>query len=175
MSGRIAGAHLISRGHQRIAFVAEEEDWGFEQRVIGLRAAMRHAGLADDALGIGLTHHQPLPQTLKQLLTAQPTALVLGGEDLTIAAIHILAHQMNIIIPQQLSVVGMEVSSVSEFVYPPLTTVSQPLDVLAARVLDLLNESINNNDLNPKQVMIDTALIERQSVASPRTGLLPLH
>ncbi len=167
LGGRLAGEHFIENGHKKIAFIAEEDDWGFEQRVAGLRAAMSDANIPHENLLIGVTNHQPLHQTLTELLDNQPTALVIGGEDLTIQAMHELTTLMHIKIPGELSVIGMEVSCVSEFVNPPLTTLAQPLDQLASEVLALLHESINSNDTAPRQVMIGTTLIQRKSVAQP--------
>lgn len=170
LGGRLAGEHFILHGHQKIAFIAEEDDWGFEQRIDGMRQAMRSAGLSEQNLFVGLTNHQPLHQTLTELLSQKPTALVIGGEDLTIQAMHELMHVLQIRIPQDLSIIGMEVACVSEYVHPPLTTLAQPLDQLASEVLSLLNDSINSNDLTPRQVMIGTTLIKRQSVCPPQAG-----
>ncbi len=170
LGGRLAGEHFLKHGHKKIAFIAEEDDWGFEQRIIGLRDVMTAAGLPEDHLAVGLTNHQPLHQTLIDLLEQNPTALVIGGEDLTIAAIYELTNVLHIKVPEELSIIGMEVSSVSEYVNPPLTTLAQPLDQLASEVLSLLNDSINSNDNAPRQVMIGTTLIERKSVCKPRSG-----
>lgn len=172
LGGRLAGEHFLKQGHEKIAFIAEEDDWGFEQRVSGLRQAMNQAGLPKENLSVGLTNHQPLHQTLLDLLKDQPTALVIGGEDLTISAMYELTNVLHINVPKELSVIGLEVSSVSEFVNPPLTTLAQPLDQLASEVLALLTDSISSNDNAPRQVMIGTTLISRRSVCKPRQGAL---
>lgn len=172
LGGRLAGEHFLQHGHEKIAFIAEEDDWGFEQRVMGLRQALSHARLSEENLVVGLTNHQPLHQTLTDLLKCQPTALVIGGEDLTISAMFELINIFHINVPEDLSIIGMEVSSVSEFVNPPLTTLAQPLDQLAAEVLSLLNDSIISNDIAPRQVMIGTTLISRKSVCKPKPNVM---
>jgi LacI family transcriptional regulator len=164
LGGHLAGEHFIQNGHMKIALIAEEDDWGFEQRVAGLRAAMSEAGISAENLFVGVTDHQPLHQTLTDLLAKKPTALVIAGEDITIQAMHELTSLMHISIPDDLSVIGMEVSCVSEYIDPPLTTLAQPLDQLASEVLALLHESINSNDTVPRQVMIGTTLIPRISI-----------
>ena len=92
-----------------------------------------------------------------------------GSEDLTIEAMHILSSMFKLTVPRDLSVIGLENAKVSEFTDPPLTTLAQPMDQLAAAAMDIITEHIHNHDHAPKQRILENTLIERESVGPPST------
>ncbi len=163
--GSLVAQYLHQQGHERIAFIAEERDWGAEQRIKGLRDTLEKLAPGRGEVFTAFTEHQALYGALRQQLDRQPTALFLGGEDLTIEATHLLTDMFSVRIPQDVSVVGMETARVSQFTHPPLTSLAQPLDKLAMAALDLLNELLDHPGSEPRQVVLENELIERSSVA----------
>ncbi len=171
--GKLVGAYFIRHGHQKIAFLGEERDWGSKQRVEGLRAAMEEHGIDPANLQTGFTEHQPVYGALRRLVSQAPTALFLGGEDLTIEAIYVLASILNVKAPKDISIIGLENDRVSQFVQPPLSSLAQPLDALAAETLKLLTQLVDGNETKPLHVVVQNKLIERESVAAitPETAI----
>lgn len=167
--GAMAVDYLVSRGHRRIAMVCEERNnWGTQQRIEGFMASVAEHGLNLDDCPIAFTDHQPMYGLLRRLTTvASPTAIFVASEDHGLEASHILPHVLGIRIPQDLSLLGMESTKVSQFLSPPLTTLCQPLDELAERSLELLLERIRNKqDEETGRVILESRLIERESVAT---------
>lgn len=163
-AGHMVGEYLVNRGHSRIAFLAEEPDWGAQQRLEGLRNAMKAANIVLDDQLVGYTEHEPLYGALRRLLYQKPTALFLAGEDLALEGMFLLTDLLEVDVPKDLSVVGIENQKVSQFTRPPVTALRQPLDELAAQSLRLVMAQIEDKRTDPKRVVLQNEMIERESV-----------
>ena len=164
----IAAQYLCSRGHRRIAMVSEERNnWGSRQRVEGFNAALKKAGLEVDERAIVFTDHQPMYGVLQRLMTGwKPTAVFVAAEDLDLEASYILRDVLGLKIPHDVSVIGMESANVSQFLAPPMTTLCQPLEELAAKAMEVLLDQMAKGSCVPQRLMLDNTLIERESVAT---------
>jgi DNA-binding LacI/PurR family transcriptional regulator len=165
--GRLVADYLIGRGHRRIAFLAEESDWGAQERLRGIRDSL---GAAGDALRdelVAFTEHQPVYGALRRVLAHRPTAIFLAGEDLALEASYVLTDVLGVSVPDHVSVVGIENHKVSQFTRPPLTALRQPLDRLAAEALRLVMEHIEGRTSEPTRAVLANDLIERESVGPP--------
>ncbi len=163
-SGILAADYFLDRGHRRIGFLGIANDWGSRERIRGFRESFARRNLEFDAALVGLTQHQPIYATIKNLIARQPTAMFLYSEDLVVEATFVLTNMMNLKIPDDISIIGMENPKVSQFLNPPHTSIYQPLDKLANQAMGLLMRLINNGKTEPEQVVIPNELIERESV-----------
>jgi DNA-binding LacI/PurR family transcriptional regulator len=135
--------------------------------VEGFTAALKAAGLPVDDRCIAFTDHQPMYGVLRRLVNDfNPTAIFVAGEDMGLEASYILRDVLGLKIPQDVSLLGMESAKVSQFLAPPMTTLCQPLEELARRSMDLLLHRIGARLGKPEQIILDSTLIERESVAA---------
>jgi DNA-binding LacI/PurR family transcriptional regulator len=164
--GEMAVEFLHGRGHRRLAMIVEEQNnWGSQQRVEGFLSKMRELELPIDAYSISFTEHQPLYGLMPRLISgASPTAIFVANENIGLEASHILKSLLRLRIPQDISLLGMESAQVSQFLSPPMATLSQPLEELAMKSLELLLRQIGE-PLAPSSIFVETRLIERESVA----------
>ncbi len=169
--GRLVGECLLRHGHSRIAFLGEERDWGANQRVQGLSDAMRAEGAELMPEMVAFTQHQSVRESLEKLLKSKPTALFLAGEDLALEGTFLLGNTLGVKIPDEMSVIGLESSKVSQFTSPPLTTLSQPLSKIARSALEVVMEQVESGSSIPKRILLENSMIERESVSQvPRGG-----
>ncbi|MEO1235404.1 MAG: LacI family DNA-binding transcriptional regulator [Planctomycetota bacterium] len=162
--GTLVAEHLLAHGHRCIGMLTEEGGWGYNQRVEALRQAMRRAGGNPADVRTAETQHgDPLPG-LRRLLDAGATGLFLAGEDLTLPAMAALTRDLQLRVPQDVSVVGLEVQAVSPHLSPALTTLAQPLHETIVAALELVTSLIANEERRPVHRMLDNRLIERDSV-----------
>jgi DNA-binding LacI/PurR family transcriptional regulator len=104
---RIAIKHLLDRGHRRIGFLEVcAANWGAREREKGYRAAFEAAGVKPQEKMIGYVEGRTVKQAVDSLLAANPTALLVCGEDLSLAVNQILLHEIKVRIPQELSIVS---------------------------------------------------------------------
>ncbi len=108
--------HLLSLGHRRIMHLGGDADEQTDflvhaQRLAGMRDAMARAGLAggDDFRSVPYTipGAQAGALTLLADPASRPTAIVAGCDEIAIGVI-LAARQLGILVPSQLSVVGID-------------------------------------------------------------------
>jgi DNA-binding LacI/PurR family transcriptional regulator len=165
--GRMAVDLFYAKGHRKMALLCEErENWGARQRSQAFLDRTKELGLAVDEQFIAYTDHQPMYGQIRRLLSLGPTAIFVAEENLGIEALYILKEVMNVRVPEDVSLMGMELSQVSQFLSPPLTAIMQPLPELSTAALDMLLKHITEGSRKPVQLMLENRLIERESVAT---------
>lgn len=163
-SGELAGNFFLNHGHTRIAFLAEEHDWGAEQRLHGLTDALQAHGHTLPPASIGFTGHQPIHDVLRKLVAQKPTGLFLAGEDLAMEGAFILTDCLGIKVPDEVSIIGLENTQVSRFTRPPLTTLRQPLQEIAREALRIVLEQRDSKRFVPQKTFLRNTVVERESV-----------
>jgi LacI family transcriptional regulator len=159
-AARLAVGHLADQGHTRIAMIAGLPSYASTaDRVAGYHAELIARGIeADSALVVnGENSFASGVEAARKLfaLDPRPTAIFAGNDDMAAGALA-AAHEADIAVPQQLSIVGFDDSDLARAVWPPLTTIRQPVRDLAYVAADLM--------LSPgaeRQVTLDHELIVR--------------
>ena len=164
--GRAIGEYLTSLGHGRIGFIKGPTDH--------LAAASRYDGFLD-ALSAAGVREEPWTETgdftfksgveaAERLLRGRNgfTALACANDDMAAGAMLAL-HRAGFEIPSAMSVTGFDDTPMSEVVWPPLTTVRQPIKFLAERAVHLLFEI----DSAPHYECVEHELVVRESTSGP--------
>jgi LacI family transcriptional regulator len=133
-------SHLLTLGHRRIGFIVGNPDQAASaERLAGFFAAVRefegvetHIAQGDFSFPSGLS-------AAAQLLDRDPapTAIFASNDDMAAAVVSV-AHRRHMDVPEQLTVVGFDDTIPAVTLWPPLTTVHQPVRKLAADALALL-------------------------------------
>lgn len=168
-----AARHLWDLGHRRIAVIAGPDGHS--------ASALRLAGFRHGIAAAGGDAHQVRVVkgdfTFRSGLAAghtllaeknHPTAIFASNDDMA-AGIYSAAAQLGLRIPDDVSVVGYDDSPVAELVWPPLTTVRQPVAEMAAEAARLLIEGRGSDA--PHTFELPYKMIMRGSTgAEPRKG-----
>ncbi len=135
-------AHLIAVGHRRIGFVDGDKRYAAAaQRCEGYARALATAGIAIDTALIrpGLYDFASGSRAAGELLDLPdpPTAIFASSDDMA-AGVLAEAHRRGVVVPGLLSVAGFDDTDLAAVVWPPLTTVRQPVRAIGAAAADLL-------------------------------------
>lgn len=134
-AGHALVQHLMGLGHTRIAHIRGDEGHRATiQRVAGYKRAHSEAGLSvDDTLIIpgGFNFEDGFAGAQILLERSDAPTAIFASNDESAAGVLAYAQRQGIKVPQDLSVVGFDGSSISRVVYPPLTTMVQPTQALA--------------------------------------------
>lgn len=167
-----ATRYLIEKGHKNIGMISgpkADPIAGFP-RINGYKQALK------DYLG-----HESIPRIVsgesfefkdgalvfQELYQKYPeiTAIFAGGDELAVGAMN-QAQKNGLSIPKDLSFVGFDNIILSEMIYPPLTTVSQPFYDMGSAATKMLFQLIDDNELLSSQVILPFEICERSSVRS---------
>jgi LacI family transcriptional regulator len=170
--GVLAGAYLVSLGHQRIGCVAAPPDSGLAvERVAGLRSALADAGidLPDSAIFTGDFEHGSGEAAVQTLLEHHPdlTAIFAANDHMALGVIKGL-RRVGRRIPDDISVIGFDNISFCTIVSPELTTIAQPIIEVGQRVIQLLIMHIHEPTAPPEVVVLQPTLIIRESCRAMR-------
>jgi LacI family transcriptional regulator len=170
--GLTATRHLIELGHRRIAMIGgPERVLCSRARVDGYRAALETAGLAFDPALVryGDFHVESGRSQFAPLLDLpDPPTAVFAGSDLQALGVYEAARAAGLRVPEDLSVVGFDDLPVAQWVGPPLTTVRQPLQDMAAAGTRLAITLARGDEPEHRRIELATTLVVRQSTAPPR-------
>ncbi|MCD2322584.1 LacI family DNA-binding transcriptional regulator [Sphingomonas sp. IC-56] len=155
--------HLIGLGHRDIAFIrGPESHVSSANRLQGYRLEMEAAGIPfdPDLVVAGDYSFTSGSQAARKLLDRKPapTAIFAGNDDMAAGALA-LAHERDIAVPDRLSIAGFDDSDLAKAVWPPLTTLRQPVHELAWAAADLM---LGENTAEP-QLVLDHQLMIRAS------------
>jgi LacI family transcriptional regulator len=158
--------HLINAGHRRIGFIKGHPNHkGSEDRLTGYRRALDRAGITFDPELVcdGEFDFDSGTRGANRLLDLPepPTAIFASNDDMA-AGVLAVAHDRNLNLPGALSVAGFDDTTLARTVWPPLTTIHQPMAELARTAAEIL---IAGGDITHRR--LPHQLIERASVAPP--------
>ena len=170
-AGILSTRHLISLGHERIGFVAGPADYlPTREKAAGREEALRHAGLEPD----GLVAHGDFTleggrRAARKLLQRddRPTGLICSSDVIAIGVVQ-EARELGLRVPEDVSVVGFDGIEAASWVYPPLTTVEQPIDQIASTAVELLQTVIAEPRRSLPRVLFQPRLRQGGSTAPVR-------
>jgi LacI family transcriptional regulator len=163
-------SHLINQGHKRIGFViGHPNHMASDQRHFGYRRALDRAGIAYEPHLVrqGSFDFESGRAAAEALIALPnpPTAIFASNDDMA-AGVLAYAHGVGLDVPEDLSVAGFDDTALASLVWPPLTTIRQPVRDLAYTAASLLfgaDETVIHQRL-PHELVI------RASTGRPRTA-----
>lgn len=167
--------HLAALGHRDVGFISGP----LRQRSAELRKSAFLKSL--DEIGVIPNRNWLLEgdhtleggmSAVEKLLegTDLPTAMMCSNDMTAIGALRVLS-RAGVKVPDEISVIGFDDVHLSEFVYPPLTTVQMSRKEIAREAFEALR-AIREAPDNRVPRIISTRLIVRQSTSYPRGSAL---
>lgn len=164
---RMLMAHLIEHGHRRIAFVSAPSDLTFQaDRFAGYRDGLLEAGIALDE---SLVAEGDLTRVGGYLagrrLLAQPDrpTAILGVNDLTAIGVMRAASERGLVVGRDLAVAGFDGIEDAAHTDPPLTTLNQPVYIIARRLVEMVLKVASGDVLAEPQILLQPELTIRAS------------
>jgi len=165
--------YLLALGHRDFGFImGSVKQIDSARRFEGFEAAIRESGLRirPKWVVVGDYTYQSGIKAAQSLLggKARPTAIIASNDDMAAATIAV-AHRLNLLVPQDLSVTGFDDTPIAAAIWPALTTVRQPMSKMTSAALDLIREEVKlrrvGKTLGTQQRCLASILVERESSA----------
>jgi LacI family transcriptional regulator len=168
---RAAMRHLLEFGHRNIVHLSGQADYGDTiARRDGMVAALAEFGMdMSDLQIVGGEFHQNFgySATLDLLDQQRVFTAIFAGDDDIAAGVLLALRERGVRVPEDVSVIGFDDAFHARHMWPPLTTVRQPMDTIGEAAARLLLELLARPDSGPLEAVIDTELVVRSSVAAP--------
>ncbi|MER5401154.1 LacI family DNA-binding transcriptional regulator [Streptomyces sp. NPDC002599] len=162
---RLAAEHLLNRGCRRIVTVTGPLGVAASQdRLAGFRDTMARGGHPYVPVAEGGFTLDSGMAAMSGLLSEHPDVDgVFAANDLMAQGVCQLLRERGRQVPDDVAVVGFDDSSVAVTCRPPLTTVRQPVEEMAAAMAALLDEHIQGVRTEPTSLIFDPELVVRAS------------
>ena len=164
-------AHLLSLQHRRIGFIfgIAVPDLG-NDRLVAYRESLQAANVPLDpdlVVHCGSTIEDSY-QAARQLLElpARPTALLAINDFLAIGALR-AASDLNLHVPQDVSVFGYDNIPLAKYLTPGLSTASKDGEKMGREAVRLLLARLHDPDRPLQEIRLPTRLILRESTGPP--------
>jgi DNA-binding LacI/PurR family transcriptional regulator len=163
--------YLIDSGHKKIVhFAGPPQSSHTQERIEGFRHAFSESPLVfnkDMIVSIGSRHEESFGNTMKyfQNRTRQdyPTAIVCFNDQQALAVMTALK-ELNIRVPDDISIIGNDDIYYAK-IYPlPLTTIRAPQHEIGKKAAEILIRNIESSTLLPtERIVLETEFIIRES------------
>ena len=171
--GRMAGQHLLELGHRDIGVIAGPGSLGTSaHRLEGFSSALAEAGVELPERRIVRGDFRAASGRVAMdrwlLEGALPTAVFAENDLMAIGALS-AAHTAGLDVPRDVSVVGFDGIAFGADDTPPLTTITQSIEDLAAASIELLFERLRDGAAPPRVVELEVRLAVRGTSGAPPT------
>lgn len=169
--------HLVALGHRRVAFIGTSRaDPVDRARLDTFLAALDHRGLTIPPAYLQLDTTRAVEAgyraTVNLLaLSERPTALLVMGDSLALGALRAL-YEQQVRVPDGMSIISYD-DAFAAFLYPPLTSVAQPVREVGEQAIALLAARLDRADEvrdAAEHLVMPTELVVRASTQPPSRG-----
>ncbi len=159
---------LINAGHKHIGFLSNPELFTISQRLAGYEDTMAAVGLRPCSLP-GYSRIEEGAAATAELLDSNEdlTALIAGNNSMALGALRAL-HARKIRVPEEMALVAFDDPIWAAVANPPLTVLAQPIEQMAESMVELLQERIHGNRVEPRRLVVDFELRVRESCGTAR-------
>ena len=170
--------HLLSRGHERIAFICGgERNHDAAERLRGYRTALDVVGverkLEWERVGDFTESGGYRAATEILALAPRPTAIFAANDSMAIGALSAL-REAGVRVPEDVVVVGFDDIPIARYMSPPLTSVHVAINELGERATRMLLQAVDEKNQHVKcQETLPTTLVIRQSCGGVRLAERP--
>ena len=170
--------HLIDLGHRRIGFVAGDPNNGSSaERWRGFVAAIEAAGLdlADMPVEQGYFTFRSGIDAGEKLIDRddRPTAIFACNDDMAAAAISV-AHRRGLHVPEDVSIVGFDDTSLATTTWPEITTIRQPIAAMAEAAVEMLLAEIRDRRMGQGEGAGEDRVLDHELIVRESSGPAPV-
>jgi len=166
-SGEIAAEYLLKKGYSSVGFICEGGQPAYSlnamgQRVDGYRTAIEKNGqvLETDFIVFPQFGMASAAEAVKKLLKGRTRPnVIFTSSDIQAAAVLKVARELDISIPGELAVIGIDDIDMAD--YMGITTINQSLDDSGRTAVELLLKKMRNPDRPARNSMLDRTIVER--------------
>ncbi|OTA21357.1 catabolite control protein A [Xenorhabdus beddingii] len=167
-ASQTATHYLLQNGHRKIAYVTADLPINDRRlRLEGYHAAMANAGIivpSDWVISVPFNEKGGELAAEKLLDSGVNFTAAVTFNDVMAAGMMRSLHRRKINLPEQLSIVGFDDIVTARYLYPPLTTIHNPIEQMAQRAAHLALQISAKKELTPQMNMFSAELVIRDSV-----------
>jgi DNA-binding LacI/PurR family transcriptional regulator len=172
--GFISASAVLGRGHRKVLTLTTPRGFpGGARYLEGARAAFAESGVPfnDELVSTFVPGIEAGRAAFESAYAARrgdadgPVTAVICFCDAMALGVYAGARRLGLAIPRDLSVVGYDDTPMASFTDPQLTTVRNPVDLVASNCARVMSARLLDRETSIKRILLEPSLVERGSVA----------
>ena len=168
--GKLAAQYLVSKQHQRCAFIGDIDppDYAIRpviSRLVGFREGLTESGISipEEYIHSSPYDQEPTRQAVRELLCLpQPPTAIFAASDIQAMGVLKVAQEIGVKVPDDLAVIGFDDLEMADYV--GLTTIRQPLDDSGRIAAELLLSRLADPDRPVQHIKLPLTVVSRDTV-----------
>lgn len=172
--GRLLAHFLVDGGHQRIAFIAGNEDSSTSRdREAGFHKGLAERGQALYRRAVGNYTFAGAAEAVRALMTQKPwpDAIFVANDHMAFSVMDVLRREMGLSIPRDISIVGYDDVPEAGWGGYCLTTIEQPSIAMVEATVSILLDQIEQREVTRRAAVLPARLVVRDSARLPGGAL----
>lgn len=162
-AGELAAKKLIKGGSKHLAiFRGPSFLMTTIERSLGFNKVLKEHNLHADVFDFDLVN--PDAKLIEQVLSANPHIDgIFAYSDTMALVISSILQRLGRKVPEDVQIIGYDNTPFVEWIHPPLTTISQPINLLGKQAFINLTRLIRGDELSTLHEVMNVELVERKS------------
>jgi DNA-binding LacI/PurR family transcriptional regulator len=171
--GNKVGEYLLQTGHRRLAFIEGKDNTSTSlERKKGFKETLLKQGHGEPLSEVGhFTYDGGYHAMMNLLSSPQPPDGVFCANDIMALGAMDAAKELNVKVPNNVSIIGFDNISLAEWAAYSLTTWEQPVDQMVSATIQLMLNEIKGESDQAVSQLIQGKIIERNSVMNRNSML----
>jgi GntR family transcriptional regulator, arabinose operon transcriptional repressor len=170
-AGYIITSHLLRSGCRRVLFLGRPSSAPtVDARIAGYREAMANAGIDIDPAYVCRIDPQDKAGVQEILQRHQPDGFVCAN-DFTAAHLLKSLEELNVKVPDDICMAGIDDVKYASLLSVPLTTIHQPCDDMGSTAITAMMERVRKPLLPARDILLNFRLVVRESCGARSKGL----
>lgn len=170
--GYIMGKYLLSKGHRKIAYLADNFEGSDYERYCGFAAALSEEHIPvgkENFIEIRSEEHN-LPKSLEEICAATKnyTAFFCASDYYALLIMNILLDH-GIRVPEDISICGFDDNMYSQLSRPAITTIHQSASEKGELAVNYMMQQLEGKKIDNNWIVLPVELVERDTVKDIRT------
>ena len=169
--GKTVSKFLLAAGHKKIAYIGGWEGASTHRdREAGFREGLKEENQQLAAHALGDFTVERAKEVAREMFNKPnyPDAVFVVQDSMAFAVMDVLRNELNLKIPDDVSVIGYDDVPPAALASYDLTTMRQRSNIMVEETVSLMLDKITNPSLEPRHIKVESPLIIRSSAKVPK-------
>ncbi|GAB2552936.1 LacI family DNA-binding transcriptional regulator [Gracilibacillus alcaliphilus] len=150
--------HLLKAGHEDISFIVKDDEFSnTQEKMEGFRLALKEYNIPfnqDLMIVIKGSDPQEYRKKIQQVWNeSKPTTFLAGSNKVTIELMKVMS-QLDVSIPDEVSIIGFGDGEWTDIITPPLTSLKHDIDEIGKQTAKVLVDAVQNRREMEKEIQV---------------------
>ncbi|KHE72649.1 LacI family DNA-binding transcriptional regulator [Halobacillus sp. BBL2006] len=164
-AGYLGAKHMYDKGYRKFDFLLGDSAFNVNQdRLEGFNQFCEEKGLEENATHFDVSSMETAYHLTKEIVkNKELDGLFVSGDERALGVYRAL-NELGYTIGKNFGVMSIDNVRMSEYIYPPLTTIDQSIPDFIEQAFDILMDQIKDKKTVAKRIFITPEVVERESL-----------